>query len=260
MVIIGERLNSSRRSVYDALARKNKSYLVEQARLQAMAGADYHDVNAAALMEREKKILRWTVPLVQAATGVPLSIDTPDPLAMDIALRVHRGRALLNSLSGEKKKLERILPLIKDYHPRVIALCLDDSGPAATPDRALAIARRMVGFLLPLGLEPGDIFIDPLVYPAAADQEGGVRFLASLRRIKEKLSSVQTIAGLSNISSGLPQRKLLNRTFLVMAVEAGLDAVICDPLDRELRSALAAAEAILGREPAWKTLHRAGFR
>jgi len=256
MIIIGERLNSSRPAVRNALAKKDKPYLVEQAGLQVLAGAGYLDINAAALLEKEKETLHWIVPLLQEAAGVPLSIDTPDSGAMDVALRVHRGRALLNSLSGEKRKVERLLPLIKKYHPRVIVLCLDDCGPAATPDRALAIARRLAGLLLRQGLELEDIFVDPLIHSAATDREAAIRFLASVRRIKERLPGIKTVAGLSNISFGLPHRRLLNRTLLVLALKAGLDAAICDPLDRELRMALAAAEVLLGRDYSWRRFRR----
>jgi cobalamin-dependent methionine synthase I len=257
MIIIGERLNSSRPAVREAMAKKDKSFLVEQARLQVLAGAAYLDVNAAALLEREKETLRWIVPLLQDATGVPLSIDSLDPGAVEVALRAHQGRALLNSLSGDKKKVGRLLPLVERYLPRVIVLCLDDGGPATTPDRAEGIVRRLAGLLVRQGLEPEDIFVDPLVHSAAADREAAVRFLASLRRIKDRLPSVRTVAGLSNISFGLPQRDLINRTLLVLALEAGLDAAICDPLDRDLRMALTATEALLGRDSGWTRFRRA---
>jgi cobalamin-dependent methionine synthase I len=257
MIIIGECLNSSRPAVREAMAKKDKSFLLEQARLQVLAGAGYLDVNAALLLEKEKETLRWIVPLLQDEAGIPLSIDTPDPGALEVALIAHQGRALLNSLSGEKKRVERLLPLVKRYHPRVIVLCLDDSGPAKTPGRALEIAQRMAGLIVRQGLELKDIFIDPLVHSAAAEREVAVRFLASLRRVKERLPGVQTVAGLSNISFGLPQRGLINRTLLVWALEAGLDAAICDPLDRDLRTALAAAEALLGRDSGWKKFRQA---
>jgi cobalamin-dependent methionine synthase I len=257
MIIIGERLNSARPAIRAAMAKRDKSFLVEQARLQVLAGADYLDVNAAALLEREKDILRWAVPLLQDAAGVPLCVDTPDPEAMEVALRAHQGRALLNSLPGSRERVERLLPLIKRYRPRVIVLCLDDGGAATTPDHALAIARRMAGLIIRQGLEAEDVFIDPLAHSAAAERKAAVRLLASLRKVKDRLPGVRTVAGLSNISFGLPQRRLLNRTLLVLALEAGLDAAICDPLDKDLRLALAAAEALLGRDSGWTKFRRA---
>jgi cobalamin-dependent methionine synthase I len=259
MIIIGERLNSSRPAVREAMAKKDKAFLAEQARLQVLAGANYLDVNAAALLEREKDILRWAVPLLQDAAGVPLSIDTPDPGAMEVGLKAHRGRALLNSLSGEKKRIERLLPLVKEYRPRVIVLCLDDKGPATTPGRALAIARRVTGLVIRQGIDREDIFVDPLTHSAAAEREAAVRLLASLRKLKKQVRGVQTLAGLSNISFGLPKRGLINRTLLVLALEAGLTAAICDPLDKDLRLAIATAEALLGRDSAWTRFRRAAL-
>ena len=180
MIIIGERLNSSRPAVRDALARRDRAFLIEQARLQVRAGAGYLDLNAATLLEREKEALRWAVPIIQREVDVPLSLDTPDPEAMEAALNVHSGRALLNSLTGEEKKLRKLLPLIRDYSPRVIVICLDDHGPATTPERALAIAQRISGLLMDQGVAPIDILIDPLLQPLGADRNAAVQFLDSL--------------------------------------------------------------------------------
>jgi len=249
MIIIGERLNSNRPAVRDALARRDRAFLIDEARLQVRSGAGYLDLNAATLLEREKEGLCWAVPLLQKAVDVPLSLDTPDPEAMEAALQVHRGRAFLNSLTGEDKKLRKLLPMIRDHTPRVIVLCLDDYGPAPTPERALAIAQRVSGLLIEQGVAPTDIFIDPLLRPLGTDRNSAVRFLDSLRKIKQWIPGVKTVVGLSNVSFGLPQRRLFNRTMLALAVEAGLQAAICDPLDSDLRAAMAASEALLGLDP-----------
>lgn len=256
MIIIGERLNSSRASVHDALAGRDETYLIEQARLQERAGASYIDFNASAMLDKELETLRWAIPLLQANVSIPLALDTPDPTAMEAALKLHRGRPLLNSLSGEKAKIESLLPLIKDFKPRVIILCLDDQGLPAEARRALSVAQVMVELLSRQGLGEEDIFIDPLVRPLGVDSGAASLFLESLGIIKKTLSGVKTVAGLSNVSFGLPERRLLNRTFLVLAMEAGLDAAICDPLDKELRAALAAASALLGRDPFLKDFLR----
>lgn len=256
MIIIGERLNSSRRAVHDALAGRDETYLVEQARLQEQAGASYIDLNASALLDRELETLRWAIPLLQASVGIPLALDTPDPTVMEEALKLHRGRPLLNSLTGEKAKIESLLPLIRDFKPRVIILCLDDRGLPGEAPQALSVAQRMVELLGQQGLVEEDIYIDPLVRPLGVDSEAASLFLESLETIKKNLSAVKTVAGLSNVSFGLPERRLLNRTFLVLAMKAGLDAAICDPLDKELRAALTAASALLGRDPFLKDFLR----
>ncbi len=256
MIIIGERLNSSRRAVHDALAGRNETYLVEQARLQEKAGASYIDLNASALLDKELETLRWAIPLLQANVGIPLSLDTPDPRVMEAALKLHRGRPLLNSLTGEKAKIESLLALIKDFKPQIIILCLDDKGLPAEARRALSVAQRLVELLGRQGLGEEDIFIDPLVRPLGVDSRAPSLFLESLEIIKKTLPGVKTVAGLSNVSFGLPERRLLNRTLLVLAMKAGLDAAICDPLDKELGAALAAASSLLGHDPFLKEFLR----
>jgi len=249
MMIVGERLNSTRRPVFEAFARKDRSYIVKEARRQREAGADFIDLNTAALLEREIEILEWAVPILQEEGGVGLSIDTPNPEAMEAGLRLHKGPAILNSLSGESGKMQRLLPVIREMRPMVVVLCLDDEGLPRTAEKELEVARRTVGLLLDEGMEPGRIFVDPLVRPVAVDQEAGNLFFRSLGKIKGSLPEVRTIAGLSNVSFGLPRRRLLNRTFLALALAEGLDAAILDPLDREVVATLGAAQALLGQDP-----------
>jgi cobalamin-dependent methionine synthase I len=256
MIIVGERLNSTRQPVREALERRLEDFLTSEALRQKEAGADYIDLNAAALAEAEVATVSWAVPLIQRATSQPLSIDSANPEAVEAGLKAHEGRALLNSLTAERSRIERLLPLIREHRPRVIVLCLDDEGTPKTPENAVTIARRMVELLACQGLASEDIFIDPLVRPVAADPEAARLFLDSLAAIKSALPEVRTIAGLSNVSFGLPLRPLVNRTLLVMALDRGLDAAVCDPLDKELQAALNAAEALLGRDPSMKLFLR----
>jgi len=256
MIIIGERLNSTRRPVLEAMQRRYGDFLAAEAVRQKDAGADYIDLNAAALMEEEIPTLTWAIPLLQKAVSLPLAIDSPNPEAIEAGLKVHEGRAIVNSLTAERSRIEHLLPLIREHKPRVIVLCLDDRGLPKDPDIALNIARKMVELLASQGLSSGDIFVDPLVRPVAADP-GAVRlFLDSLAAIKEALPEVRTIAGLSNVSFGLPQRGLINRTLLALAMGRGLDAAICDPSDKDLQASLRAADALLGRDPNLKSYLR----
>ncbi len=252
MIIVGERLNSSRRSVLEALNRKDKKYLVDQAKKQGKAGASYIDLNTAALLDKEVQTLKWAILLLQKELRIPLSIDTPNPEAMEAGLKIHKGQALLNSLSGEAKRIKTFLPFIKEYRPRIIVLCLDDEGLPETSDKELSIARKIVNLLDKEGVNHKDIFIDPLVRPIGVDQKAGELFLETLEKIKKNLPSVNTIAGVSNVSFGLPRRKSLNRAFLVLALQRGLDAAILDPLDREILAAIHSAEALLGKDPSLK--------
>ncbi len=253
MIIIGERLNSSRKGVFEALQEKDEYYLLDQAIKQEQAGAHYIDFNSAALVDREIEILQWAIPLLQDQLRIPLSIDSPNVEAMDKALRIYtKGRPLLNSLTGETKNIQNLLPLIREFKPKVIVLCLDDHGFPKTPQEAVSIASRMADLLQTEGLTADDFFVDPLVRPAGVDWEAVPLFLKSIEAIKKSLPSLKVIAGISNISFGLPQRRLLNRTLLTLALQCGLDAAIIDPLDPELKAELFAAEALLGKDPSLK--------
>lgn len=252
MIIVGERLNSSRTPVFQALNLKDKKYLLDEALKQERAGANYIDLNAATLLEQEVSRLKWAVSLLQKKLAIPLSIDTPNSEAMEEGLKIHKGKALLNSLSGESNRIKAFLPLIKKYQPRVIILCLDDSGIPKSSDQELAIAEKMVSLLNKEGIGGEDIFIDPLVRPIGADPKAGKHFLEALQKIKKNLPEVKTIAGISNISFGLPRRKLLNRSFFILAIQKGLDAAILDPLDKEIIASLYSAQALLGRDSAMK--------
>jgi 5-methyltetrahydrofolate corrinoid/iron sulfur protein methyltransferase len=249
MIIVGERLNSNRKPVLQALEKKDKSFLLEEAIKQEQARANFIDLNAAALLDKEVEALKWAIPLLQEKLNIPLSIDTPNSVAMAEGLKIHRGRALLNSLSGEKKKINNLLPLIKEYKPMVIILCLDEKGFPQSPEYALSIASRMVDLVEREGIDLDDIFIDPLVHPVSIDPDAALLFLESLRRIKERMPKVKIIAGLSNISFGLPQRRLLNRVFLSIAILNGLDAAILNPLDAKLLHTISTTEGLLGKEP-----------
>jgi len=252
MIIVGERLNSTRSQVLQALERKDKRHLIDEAKKQEAAGASYIDLNAAALLEKEVERLKWAIPILQKELKIPLSIDTPNPEAMEEGLKIHKGQAIMNSLSGETKRIKTFLPLVSKYRPRVIALCLDDEGLPRSSDRELSIAARLVTLLRKEGVGLEDIFLDPLVRPVAVDHKAGELFLESLEKIKKNFPRVKTVAGISNISFGLPRRKLLNRTFLILALKAGLDAAIVDPLDKEIMAAVSAAEALLGKDPSLK--------
>jgi 5-methyltetrahydrofolate--homocysteine methyltransferase len=256
MIIIGERLNSTRRGVLEALQCRDAESLCGQARKQQEAGAAYIDLNAAALMDGEIEGLGWAIPLLQRNLGITLSIDTPNPKAMEAGLKVHKGRALLNSITAEKCSLDALFPLVREFKPRVIALCLKESGPPTSAEIAVSRARKLTDILTGAGLAPEDILLDPLVRPIGVDPSSGALFLDSVEAIKRALPQVKTIAGLSNVSFGMPQRRLINRSFLALAMARGLDAAICDPLDAEIQATVHAASALLGQDPSLKSYLR----
>lgn len=249
MLIVGELINSSRKKVADAIARRDAGYIKALATRQAEAGAHLIDVNCGTFLEGEPEVMGWLVDLVQEAVDLPLCIDTPNPEAMRAGLERHRnGRPMVNSVTDEPGRAEAMLPLVLEHKARVVALCMSGSGVPSSADERVEVARRLVGRLVDAGVPQEDIFVDPVVAPICTDPKAGEEFLEAVRRIRSDLPDVHIICGLSNISFGLPKRKLLNRNFLIMAMAAGLDSAILDPTDVDTMADIVASEALLGRD------------
>lgn len=248
LFIVGERINTSRKPIDKAVRARDVAYLQREAVEQVKAGAQMVDVNAGTFLEEEPEVLTWLVRTVQEAVDAPLCIDSPNPAAIRAALQEHRGQALINSITGEKARFDELLPIVKDHGCSVVALCLDDAGMPSTAQQAVDKGSRLVDALLEAGIPDASILVDPLVRPVSTDPAAGVAVLQTIRAIEEKYPGVGTICGLSNVSFGLPLRRLLNQTFLIACLAAGLDAAIMDPLDDRLMALLRAAEALLGRD------------
>jgi len=248
VLIVGERINSSRNPIYDAIKAKDADFIRSEAQAQAEAGADYIDVNAGSFVEQEIEYLRWLVEVVQGNTELPLCVDSPNPRAIAAALELAKRPAMVNSISLERGRLRGMMPLVKKYKSKIVALCQSDEGMATTVEAKVKIAEQLVEALTKEGLALSDIYIDPLVYPIATDTQSAIAALGAIEKIMKVFPGVHTICGLTNVSFGLPARKLLNRTFLVAAISHGLDSVIIDPTDRELMASLMAAEALANRD------------
>jgi len=249
VLVVGERINTSRKGVAEMVARRDGEAIAREARRQVEAGANFVDVNAGTFVSEEPELLRWLVTVVQHAVQVPLCVDSPNPIAIRAALEVHRGKALVNSITGERTRFQQLLPVVKQFGCGVVALCMDDAGMPASGEEAVAKGSRLVEDLLSAGIPAEDIYLDPLVRPVSTDSRAGLAVLDAIRALRQQYPGVHAICGLSNVSFGLPERRLLNRAFLVAAMAAGLDAVILDPLDDKLMALLRAAEAVLGRDP-----------
>jgi 5-methyltetrahydrofolate--homocysteine methyltransferase len=248
MLIIGELINASRKAIAAAIEARDAAAIAQVARDQAGAGADFIDVNAGIFPGREINYLQWLVETVQAAIDGPCAIDSPDPAAIEAALAVHRGTALINSISLEKERWENLLPILTGTDLKVIALCMSDAGMPETVDDRLKIADTLVNGLVQNGVPVGNIFVDPLVQPMSVNNSFGMNFLNAVEAIMARFPGIHTACGLSNISYGLPVRKLLNRTFMAMAIAKGLDGAIVNPLDKEMMATITAAEALAGRD------------
>lgn len=248
MIIVGEKINTSRKAVEPAVLERDTAFITELAVTQAAAGATYIDVNAGTLVSREPEALEWLVDTVQQAVDKPLCIDSPNPVAIERALKRHRGKAMINSITAEKERYQALLPLVRDYGCAVVALCMDDKGIPETAAERIDIAGRLCEGMSGAGIAVEDIFIDPMVRPISTGSDSALIVLEAIEEIMSRNPGVHTICGLSNVSYGLPQRKLLNMTFLVMAIIKGLDAAILDPNDDRLMSAALSAEALAGRD------------
>jgi cobalamin-dependent methionine synthase I len=248
MKIIGERINGTWTRVKKAVSERDAGLIQGLAQEQVEAGVDWLDVSAGTAPEREPEDLVWLVQTVEEVVEVPLCLDSANPRALAAALEQVRQTPLINSINGEQERLDGILPLVKDTGCGVIALAMDDNGLPSGVDDRLARIRHVLGELHRVGVPDERIYVDPLLMAVAANMESGRIALEAIRAVRNEYPDVHISCGLSNVSFGLPVRSLINRAFLTVALEAGLDTAILDPLDRELRKALLAAEVVLGRD------------
>ncbi len=248
MLIVGELINASRKAVQELIEKMDAEGIAKLASEQRHNGADFIDINAGVFVDREPELLKWLALTVQAAVDAPCCIDSPDPLAIAAALGAHRGTALINSISLEKERWEALLPLVAESKSKVVALCMSDAGMPETADQRLAIADKLVNGLVQKGVAIGDIYVDPLVQPVATNTSFGVEFLEAIERIPHAFPGVHTMCGLSNISFGLPERRFVNQTFMVMAICRGLDGAIVNPLDKRMMGCITTAEMLMGND------------
>ena len=249
MFIVGELINASRKPIRAAIETQDVAAIQNVAVDQLEAGANYIDVNAGIFVGKEADYLKWLVEIVQEATGgAPCCIDSPDPKAIEKALSVHRGVAMINSISLEKERYAALLPLIAGTEHKIVALCMSDAGMPETTDTRLSIADKLINGLVQNKIPIDNIFVDPLVQPVSTKDTFGIEFLEAVARIMTTYKGAHTMCGLSNISYGLPIRKLLNQSFAVMAIDRGLDGLIINPLDRQMMANIIAAETIAGRD------------
>ena len=248
MLIIGERINSSRKSIANAIAAADAAFIENEAMAQTKAGADYIDVNAGSFVGVESEKLKWVIEVVQKATDTPLCIDSPDPRVMSAMLPLVRKTPMINSITLAHERLEKILPIVSEYKTKVIGLCQSGETMAESVDEKLRMAESLVAKVTAMGIPIGDLYVDPLVYPLSANTQSATETLKAIDRIMKEFPGVHTTCGLSNVSHGLPSRKLINRTFLTAAIMAGLDSAIMDPTDRSLYGAMKAALTVSGRD------------
>ena len=247
-VLIGERINPTGRKLLAAeMAAGDYSRVQADALAQVAAGANMLDVNAGIPLADEPRILAETIQLVQSLTDVPLSLDSSIVDALEAGLKVYKGKALLNSVTGEEERLESVLPLVKKYGAAVVAISNDETGISEDPDMRFEVAKKIVHRARDYGIPYSDIVVDPLVMPVGALNQAGRSVFHLIRRLREELK-VNTTCGASNFSFGLPNRHGLNAAFLSMLIGAGMTSAITNPLHAEEMTAVLGADVAMGHD------------
>ncbi|MCX6080570.1 MAG: dihydropteroate synthase [Chloroflexi bacterium] len=246
--IIGERINpTGRKAVLEALKAGNFDIVRQDALDQVAAGAAALDINAGVPGADEPSLIRQIIQNVMEVVDVPLCIDTANPLALEAALTVYVGKALINSVNGEERSLMQVLPLAREHGAAVIGLCMDDNGIPATAAARFAVAARIIERAAQAGIPVEDVIIDPLAMAMSADSKAGRIALDTIEMVVREFG-VNISMGASNISFGMPDRKYINATFIAMAIHAGLTCPITNPLLAEVNAAVLAADLSMGRD------------
>jgi len=245
-VLIGERINpAGKKKLAEALKAGNLEIVSKEAVAQAQAGADILDVNVGTFGVDEVTLLPKAVQAVIDTVDIPLCLDSTNPEALEAALKVYKGKPLINSVTGEEHSLAKVLPLVKEYGAAVIGLVQDDEGIPKNAERRVSIARKIVERAEAAGIARQDIIIDCLAFSVGADTSSGPAVIEAIRRIKTELG-VNLTLGASNVSFGLPDRELFNSAFVAMAVAAGATCLIVDVA--KVRPAVLAADLVMGRD------------
>jgi 5-methyltetrahydrofolate--homocysteine methyltransferase len=248
LVIIGERINpTGRKKLMAALQKGNLDVVRKDAVAQVEAGAAILDVNAGVPGADEAALMLQIIQAVREVTDVPLCIDSPNPSVLEAALSQYEGKALVNSVNGEERALEKILPLIAKHKAAVIGLAMDDDGIPQNVEKRLQVAQKIIDRAQALGIPRNDVIIDPLVLTVGSDSKAGLTTLAATRMIATKFG-VNITMGASNVSHGLPDRRVINATFLAMAMACGLTCPITNPLVTAVRETAMSGNLLLGKD------------
>jgi 5-methyltetrahydrofolate--homocysteine methyltransferase len=252
MIIVGEKINASRPEIKRVIEERDEDALLGFARMQAEAGAHYIDVNVAVgagSARDEADSMAWAVWTLVSGLDTPICLDSADPDVLEAGLN-HKGDrpALLNSTKAEEEVLLPIVDLAARFGTPLVGLAMDESGIPDTAEGRIAACEKIADACGKASIGYDMIYFDPLVLPVSTDAHHGLLTLETISRIKERFPGSKTVMGLSNVSFGLPNRSRLNRAFLHMALLAGLDAAIADPLDGEFMLEIKTAEVLLGRD------------
>lgn len=249
MLIVGELINTSRKAIGEAVDKKDAKYIQQVAMEQAAAGADYIDVNCGNKVFDELSNMEWLVNTIQEVVEKPLCIDSPNPAALEVGLKLCKfGKPMINSINDEGHRFDEVLPLVLKYQTKIVALCMDDKGMPNTAADRMRVTDNLYRKLTAAGVKDDDIYFDPLVKPVSSVGTAGLEVLETIRLIKQHYPKTHFMCGLSNISYGLPERKILNRLFVSQTMALGMDGYILNPTDKSMMGVIYAAKALLGQD------------
>ena len=249
MIIIGEKINATRKAIAQALADKDQQHIIATATEQAAAGARYLDVNGGDPRPgQEAANMAWLIDLVQGSTDAGVAVDSANPEAVRVGLSMAKSKPILNSISLETERLEAMLPIVAEFDCMVVALLMSDDGTPGEAGDRLGRAETLIGKLTEAGKAMDEIIVDPCFLPVSTDTTSGRQVVDAIAAIRARWPEVHIGGGCSNISFGLPRRKLINFALLAQAIYAGMDTAIIDPCIGGIMETITAAEAVAGRD------------
>ena len=251
MLLIGESINGTIQKVGQAILERNEGFLRKLARVQYEWGAHFLDINAGVASGNEVEDLSWVVETVQKEVPIPMMLDSANPEALKGALSVYRHAEppILNSISGEEEKWKKLYPVILEKKCKVVVLLMDDQGIPKTIEERVRIAHRLFQKLMETNIPPDYIYFDILVLSVGVEPDAALVALETIKTIRANFPASHIICGVSNVSMGLPGRRLINRTFLTMAICAGLDTLLVDVRDQPLISSIYASNVLISQDP-----------
>lgn len=262
-MIIGELINSSRKIIKPLVENYDEAALLAIAEAEKEAGADYLDLNCGTFVHDEAERLSWLVKTVGEQSGLPLCLDSPSHTALAAALPLVKTDVMINSISLEKERFDNILPLALQYQAKLVALCMDGDSIPQTAEARYNLAAQLIDKLTAAGMALENIYLDPMVQPVSVSKDGAQVIFETVQRVSAAYPGVNYVCGLSNISFGLPNRKLINRYFLAQAIAAGMDSFILDPTDKQLMGCYVTARMLAGGDKAYTKdylkAHRGGL-
>ncbi len=248
MIFVGERINTGFKDIKEAVLNKDPKPIQEWARKQTDAGATFIDVNLGAVSAKPEDMC-WMIEAVQDVVDTPVSIDSNKPNILSAAIKICKRKALINSATAADEKLNQILPVAAEHGASVICIVMDETGTPKNADKRVENAGKIIAKAMEIGMPIEDIYLDPIAMPLKFMQEQQKEILEATRQFPLFADPPpHIICGLSNVANGTTHKKLINRTFLVMAIAAGMDAAICDVMDTELVHAARTAELIMNKE------------